>query len=240
MDAVFPHTALSLVLAGAGDFLRDGTVLPLATPCAVWEPCGSHLRYGPRPRWEEFFIVWCGDDHPRLAAAGLYRAERPWWRLPARATLWPWIERLTALARRPAGAGTVDRIDRLAEQLAAEAVLLGEAQTTDPVATAINEWRARIDADPLAVAGDEAMANRLGLHPGSLARRWRALVGEPLGSYQRRARLRLACRLLVETTQPVAGVAVACGFDDPSYFSRCFARTIGCPAQSYRRRHRLP
>ena len=35
---------------------------------------------------------------------------------------------------------------------------------------------------------------------------------------------------------PVADVACACGFNDPNYFSRVFARIMGIPPSEYRRR----
>lgn len=238
-DTVSQHTSLSLVLAGDGRFAINGRDLPIRAPCAMWEPAGSAMHYAPTPRWEEFFVVWRAEDTRLLRAAGVLSTERPWWPLPARAVLLPWLERLAGLARQPAAPGTADRIDRAADQLVAEAVLAGDAPP-DAFGLALREARARIDADPVHAPDPAGLAQRFGVHPGSLARRWLADVGEPMARYRRRQRLRLGCTLLAGGNLPISDVARRCGFPDPLHFSRAFARAHGCPPRTYRERHRLP
>lgn len=44
------------------------------------------------------------------------------------------------------------------------------------------------------------------------------------------------CRCAPASLLPVADVAGSCGFNDPNYFSRVFARIVGIPPSEYRRR----
>jgi transcriptional regulator GlxA family with amidase domain len=51
-----------------------------------------------------------------------------------------------------------------------------------------------------------------------------------------RTRIRRACALLDATADfPIKEVAMAVGFADPFYFTRCFRRVMGCAPQAYRR-----
>lgn len=236
---LFTMPSLSLILSGGGWYSCDGIEHAVHPPCALWEPAGGRMHYGPRPRWEEFFIVWHQTDMKTLSGSGLYRPAAKVWRLPSREALRPWFDRLSALARHPAAPGAVDRIDRLAEQLAAESVLLAEPERPHPALEMVRLVRAGIDADPLADPGIAAVAHAAGVGIPAFTRRWLVEVGEPLGRYRLRARINLGCRLLAETGLPVAEVARRCGFADPLYFSRRFARTTGRPATTWRRENRL-
>ncbi|WP_205500096.1 helix-turn-helix domain-containing protein [Rufibacter psychrotolerans] len=52
-------------------------------------------------------------------------------------------------------------------------------------------------------------------------------------------RLGHAARLLVHTTRPIAEIASACGFNQPSYFNRIFRRIHACTPQEFRQRYGL-
>jgi AraC-like DNA-binding protein len=56
----------------------------------------------------------------------------------------------------------------------------------------------------------------------------------PPQQYLRKLRLRMACRALVYTDQPLAKVALNCGFVDQSHFSREFRRHFGRTPRDYR------
>lgn len=88
----------------------------------------------------------------------------------------------------------------------------------DPVSAALR-------ADPTAGAG--SLARGLGLHPASLARAYRAHVGEGLQETVRRLRVHRAVRLLRGSRLPLAEIALAAGFCDQSHMNRCFRAVIG-------------
>ncbi|HWX52155.1 MAG TPA: GlxA family transcriptional regulator [Solirubrobacteraceae bacterium] len=88
-------------------------------------------------------------------------------------------------------------------------------------------------------AGDlsvEAMAARAHMSPRHFARSFRAEVGVTPARYVERVRVEAARRLLEDTADPVAAVAVACGFGTAETLRRVFLRTLGIGPAEYRRR----
>jgi AraC-like DNA-binding protein len=57
--------------------------------------------------------------------------------------------------------------------------------------------------------------------------------------YLRKLRLRIASRALLYSKEPLAEVAVACGFGDQSHFTREFRRQFGFTPREYRERHKV-
>ncbi|HEX2100298.1 MAG TPA: AraC family transcriptional regulator [Candidatus Synoicihabitans sp.] len=53
-----------------------------------------------------------------------------------------------------------------------------------------------------------------------------------------RQRVQHGATLLVTSSLPIAEIAPECGFNDPYYFSRSFARIMGCSPRHYRQTHR--
>ncbi len=53
-------------------------------------------------------------------------------------------------------------------------------------------------------------------------------------------RLKVSCRLLDTTDQTVTEIALACGFNHLSYFSKSFCAAYGCTPREYRRRRLIP
>lgn len=50
-------------------------------------------------------------------------------------------------------------------------------------------------------------------------------------------RLRVSCNLLSNTGLSITEIALSCGFDHLSYFSKMFKETFGCTPKEYRKRH---
>ena len=162
---------------------------------------------------------------------GLFAADTPAYRI-ADAPLFHAL--LGDLVRRLPGVDEpweVERVDRLCELLAFTAATNLAPQRVprrrDPLATIRHELQRRaferIDVEALAVAQ--------GMSPSTFRRRWRSRYGlSPMGFVQQ-ARMAEACRLLVETSEPVARIAARVGYDDPLYFSRVFSQGRGRAAQ---------
>jgi AraC family transcriptional regulator, arabinose operon regulatory protein len=53
-----------------------------------------------------------------------------------------------------------------------------------------------------------------------------------------RQRVQHGAALLATSSTPIAEIAAECGFNDPYYFSRSFARVMGCSPRRYRQTHR--
>jgi len=77
------------------------------------------------------------------------------------------------------------------------------------------------------------------LSQGHFCRQFRAKFNDSFSNYLRRYRLEKACEMLYETAAPVTAVARAVGFDDPSYFTKCFRETFGMTPRAYKKRRVL-
>ena len=82
------------------------------------------------------------------------------------------------------------------------------------------------------------LAAQVGVHPGHLARTFRAHFGESVGECARRLRLEWAAERLVRTETGLACLAVEAGFADQSHFTRAFKRRFGVTPGRYRAAHR--
>jgi AraC family transcriptional regulator len=71
-----------------------------------------------------------------------------------------------------------------------------------------------------------------------LARAFRRHQGCTVGEYVRRLRVELACRLLAESEEPLAQVALAAGFSDQSHFTKVFRRRMGTTPAAFRKLQR--
>ena len=86
-------------------------------------------------------------------------------------------------------------------------------------------------AQPPSLAELAALA---GVHHNQLLRRFRTQYGTTPASYGRRIRLAWAERLLLESDEEIAAIAVHTGFADQSHFTRCFRRHTGMTPAAYR------
>lgn len=87
-------------------------------------------------------------------------------------------------------------------------------------------------ADSLDVA---SLAMRFRLSESRFAHRFRDVFGTPPQTYVEGCRHEMAERLLLTTEKSVKEVAYSCGFKDPLYFSKRFARTTGKSPSEWRR-----
>lgn len=82
-----------------------------------------------------------------------------------------------------------------------------------------------------------AYARRFSMRPEALSRLFLRETGEGFGEHLRRRRVELACRLLVETQEPISLIAERCGYLDGKSFREAFRRTVGMSPREYRRDH---
>ncbi|MEV4258159.1 helix-turn-helix domain-containing protein, partial [Spirillospora sp. NPDC049652] len=105
---------------------------------------------------------------------------------------------------------------------------------SDPIRTAVDA----INADPGDRHGVRDLAERAGLSPRHLQRRFTAEMGVPPGGYVERVRIEAARRALVETGEPVEAMARRLGFGTGETLRRAFQRTVGVAPSDYRERFR--
>lgn len=80
--------------------------------------------------------------------------------------------------------------------------------------------------------GATEIAQEVGVHPGHLARAFRAHYRCTAGEYLRRVRIESACQSLIHSQKAIGDIALETGFADQSHFCRTFRRLTGSsPAQ---------
>ena len=77
------------------------------------------------------------------------------------------------------------------------------------------------------------VAKRLGIHPRTLGRRLQE-SGTTFQALLDDMRAQMAKQLLLDTRLPVARIAAAVGYEDPTIFSRAFARWTGRTPSEFR------
>ena len=78
------------------------------------------------------------------------------------------------------------------------------------------------------------MALLCNMSPSRFCHEFKATFAVTFVEYLAQYRMEQAKRLLVNPTMPVADVAVAVGFNDPSYFTRVFRKQEGVSPSEYR------
>jgi AraC family transcriptional regulator len=84
--------------------------------------------------------------------------------------------------------------------------------------------------------GLAALGHMAGVHPVHLARSFGSHYGCSPGEYVRALRIEEAKARLQDSKEPLAEIAVACGFSDQSHFSTAFRRAVGVSPGAYRKR----
>lgn len=81
----------------------------------------------------------------------------------------------------------------------------------------------------------DELASTLAMSRATLERRFRAQLGRSPAEELRRRRLEIARQMLVHTRRPLSDIALDCGFDYLSTFSKLFRRVHGITPSEYRR-----
>ncbi len=84
----------------------------------------------------------------------------------------------------------------------------------------------------------EAYAAQFHMRPETLGKQFYQQTGERFLHYIRRRRVEMACRLLLETTLPIAAIAERCGYQDEKSFRGAFREIVGMVPAAYRRQYR--
>jgi AraC-like DNA-binding protein len=84
----------------------------------------------------------------------------------------------------------------------------------------------------------DGIAKANGLHPNYAMNLFRQAFGTTMSDFIVQHRISHAQRLLVTTSDPVAEIAFASGFQSLSRFNEAFTRACGCPPREYRKVHR--
>lgn len=236
--AKFSTCNFSMILGGEGWFEREGRLWPVRSPCVITQWPGELVAYGPSERtWTEWYLIYDRSQFKRFAERGLIDRSRPVWPIADPASLRLRLAEFSVLARSPDPARVVDRVDRIAEQAILDSWLFPAARPDEDAD--IRAVAAQLQESPATPWDFATLAAGRGFSTTTFRRRWVDALGTPPGQYLQHLRMAEACRLLVETSQPIQAVAAATGFDDAFYFSRRFRMEIGQSPGSYRKTYTL-
>ena len=84
----------------------------------------------------------------------------------------------------------------------------------------------------------EEIAMKAGMSQSAFCRYFKRVTGRNLSDFVCEVRLGHARRLLIETSDGIAQVAYASGFNNLSNFNHQFHKVVGCSPNDYRRQHR--
>jgi AraC family transcriptional regulator, glycine betaine-responsive activator len=87
--------------------------------------------------------------------------------------------------------------------------------------------------DPLSL---DDVADRVGVSRRQIERLFKRHLGMVPSKFYLEARLRRARSLLLQTDLSIMEIAVACGFESPPHFSRCYRSHFGCTPSAERQR----
>lgn len=81
------------------------------------------------------------------------------------------------------------------------------------------------------------MARAAGMSPRAFERSFQREYGLPPRQYLKRLRIQTACRMLVDTRESIAAIALRCGFADQSHLTREFRRVTASTPGAYREKY---
>jgi AraC family transcriptional regulator len=80
----------------------------------------------------------------------------------------------------------------------------------------------------------DELSREAGVHAVHLSRVFRKLIGEGIGDYVRRLRIREACERMLADEASLAEISMATGFADQSHFTREFRKATGTTPAAFR------
>ncbi|MBI3716629.1 MAG: helix-turn-helix transcriptional regulator [Betaproteobacteria bacterium] len=235
------HAEAHFVLVTAGRYCSDadGASAAGGLQC-IFNPPGTQHR--------DCFAA--GQDLPRAHFYSLWIAPAAWQHLTASLELPGWACVLDGDATRGLAAGArglfaspganeMD-IDCLAAEFTAAFATMAARHARDagriqpPWLSRVREQLrdTAVSSDASLRLGDLAAAQ--GVHPVYLARAFRRHYRCSPGEYLRRCRLERAAALIASTRQPLAAIALQCGYFDQAHLSRAFAASYGISPGQYR------
>ena len=231
------HDEAHLLVLHAGAYLSSARGMPevCVEPVVILNPPGTHHR--------DCFHSLDGARFLTLSLdAALWAGAGDAVAMPAHA------QRLSALALPAAyrawralhdpDAASALAIEAEVQELMARASGK-DAEARQASAGWLERARDRLHDDAGHVPGIAELAREAGLHPVYFARAFRRAFGCSPGDYLRRRRVELAIAGVCAGRQPLAEIALACGYADQSHMTHALRRDVGMTPHALRALSRL-
>jgi len=236
----FKTCNFSLILRGRGEYRRAGQTWTIQAPCVLTQWPGEYVEYGPpipEETWDEFYLIYDARLMTKFRQCRLIDPAQPVWSINDIAAVHAQIAEFEILASSHNPEAVVDRVDRVCERIIMETHLASRPATEGE--QTIHRLIAEVRRNLAQPVDFKAMAMRHGMSVSTFRRQWAAAGRLPPARFLQQLRLREACRLLVETMQPVYEIAHAVGFEDELYFSRRFHKEMQMAPRDYRNAYHI-
>lgn len=209
---LFEYTRLILPLARADALAREQVVLAGAGEAdSVRAARAVVVAFSRREWWNEALLDRAGPPVAlSIPSAGLLRL----------------------VAERAVRAGAMAAAEGFAMFLASECT--GTMAAAAPLPSWLHAVSTAIDRSCAEPFDCGALSRRIGIHPATLASRFRRATGMTVGDAVRMRRVERARERIESGDEPLAAIARAAGFYDESHLSRCFRRITGMTPGAYR------
>lgn len=230
--ALFQYTLAGegrLRIAGAEHAMTPGTAMLLHFPAEnrYWLPATSG-------HWEFIYLCLYGREIMRLWP-GVIHAHGAFTRLAADA---PPVLQAAAIVRRTLRGEIDSAFDRSAlayDWIMRMLALTPVPERVNPHLAALERARRHAEAHFAAPLGVDDLARVAGFSRYHFTRLFTAHAGLSPAAWLVDRRVKEAARLLRESRLPLKEIATRCGFRDPAFFGKTFARRTGQPPGAYRR-----
>jgi AraC family transcriptional activator of pobA len=230
---------LFLLQSGEVRMTIDGMGWPITSPAVVNIPRGVVHEFAFSAGTEGFVATLPAENFPNLfgptseTGYGLPKAQC----YMATAAVVARFEELAAIHARSAPLRRT-RLSAAAAVLVCEILDCFSAKNREQLATdaRIQRFTALVQERMSSHIGIERYARELCMSPRNLSRLCRKATGVSAKAFVEGHLMQEACRLLAYTRMTVQQVAYQLGFEDPSYFSRKFRRSVGLSPIAYRNR----
>ncbi len=235
VDFKFSSWNFSFILKGTGHYVIRDIKYRVEAPCVITQWPDEPMDYGPDIFWDETYLIFPYEAGDELQSKKLFDIERPIWNFTMADAVSRQLNGLYAELNKESL--NPDRIDRIAERLVMESLIAVDNPSEGVNERFIRDAGAQIQRRFTEYIDYDELAESYGISPATFRRYWRKYIGGAPGQYQADLVMREACRLLVETIDPINTIAEKLNFDDPLYFSRKFHKLIGQSPTEYRRQN---
>lgn len=211
--------------------LYQGRKIPLGPQCAVLIPADTVFDCCGPVKASHFWL------HFTTARPGVKMAPEPII-ITVNDALRPMLRQLIATHRQPQTELRDHRLHHLSAALLHTVFATLETDAPPTLPERLAEVLAFIVRSPHSRLTNPFLAERAGMSVERFIRAFREHVGQTPAAYVLSTRLRLAGEALALTDKTIEQIAVEFGFPNRHYFSRMFARQVGCGPGEFRARQR--
>ena len=127
-------------------------------------------------------------------------------------------------------------VDQIREQVSGESTTADYSSADSIFMSKVNDYIfAHMEEGNISV---DSLASHMCMSSKQLNRKLPNIVGYSVSVYIAQQRMARACRLLQSTDERINVIALRCGFDNPSNFSRTFKDTMECSPSEWRNREK--